>query len=162
MCGEMREQFSAYLDGALDGRSMGQLAHHFESCDTCRLEFDEWQGMQSALGQLGQASIPETLQAQLRDTLAGELQRGTYLSPLSRVRAFCRQSLMPAGLRLSAGLAGALLLVSGLTWIVGTAAPVQANDDRLTHLNPPSCTPRYPRLRLPPAVALWRFSWTRR
>ncbi len=137
-CEEIRGEFSAYLDGALDGRSMGVLVHHLERCEACHLEFDEWQGLQSALADLGPAIIPESLQAQLRDTLAGELQRGSYLSPFSQVREFCQQTLMPAGLRLSAGLAGALLLVSGLTWIVGTAAPVQANDDRLAHLNPPT------------------------
>ena len=122
----------------MDGRAMGQLAAHLDGCDLCRLEFVAWKEMQSALVDLGAAMPPQTFQSQLRDTLASELERGTYLSPTTRLGAFWQSTLMPAGLRFSAGLAGALLLATGLTWIVGTAAPVQANDDRLAHLNPPT------------------------
>ncbi len=147
-CTPVRESFSAYLDGALDGRSMGELASHLESCIPCFEEFEAWKVMQSALGSLGPAAVPAALQSQLRDTLASELKRGTYLSPSRRFAGFWRQTLVPTGLRLSAGFAGALLLVSGLTWFVGTAAPVQANDDRRAHLNAPrdiySITPPAP------------------
>ncbi len=116
---------------------MGELAAHLEGCAGCAGEFEAWRGMQSALGELGPATVPVALQSQLRDTLASERKRGTYLAPTRRFAGFWRQTLVPMGLRLSAGLAGALLLVSGLTWFVGTAAPVQANDDRLAHLNAP-------------------------
>ena len=50
-------------------------------------------------------------------------------------------------MRLSAGFAGALLLASGLSFFVGALAPVQANDDRLAHLN----APRYLYSMTPPA-----------
>ena len=40
-------------------------------------------------------------------------------------------------MRFGAGRAAALLLGSGTTWFVGSALPVQANDDRLAHINPP-------------------------
>ena len=135
---EIREQFSAYLDGALNGRSMGLLVQHLEACSSCAADFAEWQDVQAALVDLGPAVLPQALQSQLRDVLASELEQGRHLSPASRFLAFWRGTLMPTGLRLSAGLAGALLLVSGLTWVVGTAAPVQANDDRLAHLNAPT------------------------
>lgn len=136
-CALVRNRFSSYLDGALDGRKMAHLAKHLTACDACRTEFQAWRAMQSALGDLGPVMAPEALQAQLRDTLAGELQKGTHRSPARRLQAFWRATLMPVGLRLSAGLAGALLLASSLTWVVGTAAPVQANDDRLAHFNAP-------------------------
>ncbi len=147
-CAAVRLEFSAYLDGALSGSAMGDLAAHLDECESCSLEFDAWRGMQDILGSLGPAPVPTALQSQLRDTLASERERGTYLSPLERFTEFCRQTLVPAGLRVSAGLAGALLLVCGLTWLVGSAAPVQANDDRLAHLNAPvylySMTPPAP------------------
>lgn len=147
-CAAVRESFSAYLDGALPGRTMGELASHLHRCTACTSEFEAWRGVQSVLGELGPATVPPALQSQLRDALAGELKRGTYLAPSKRFVDFWRGTLMPVGLRLSAGLAGALLLVSGLTWIAGTAAPVQANDDRLAHLNAPqylySVTPPAP------------------
>ena len=77
------------------------------------------------------------LQAQLRDALAGERQHQRYLSPVQRVAAFCQRTLLPAGLRVGAGLAAAVVLMGGVAWFVGGAVPVQANDDRLAHLNPP-------------------------
>ena len=147
-CAEAREQFSPYLDGVLDGRSMTSLAAHLRLCLRCDEEFGAWRSMQEALAELGPAAIPDILQAQLRDTLAGELERGTYRSPYQRLIAFYHQSLLPGGLRFGAGLAGALFLVTSLSWIVGSIAPVQANDDRLAHLNAPrylySMTPPEP------------------
>ena len=147
-CAKVQEGFSAYLDGALDGRSMATLAGHLDACGTCRAEFEAWRAMQQALAGLGPALLPEALQAQLRDTLAGERKRGTHRSPARRFRSFWNQTCVPVGLRLGAGLAGALVLASGLSWLVGTAAPVQANDDRLAHLNAPqylySMTPPQP------------------
>lgn len=147
-CADARGSFSSYLDGLLDGVSMSVLASHLDDCQACHVEFEVWRAMQTALAELGPATVPDVLQSQLRDTLAGEIERGTYLSPFQRFVVFCQRSVWPAGLRLSAGLAGALLLVASLSWIVGSVAPVQANDDRLTHLNAPqylySMTPPSP------------------
>ena len=127
---------------------MAQLAGHLDSCSDCDREFSAWRSMHTALGELGQAPVPRELQAQLRDTLAGELDRGSYLPPLQRFAALWQRTLMPTGLRLSAGLGATLLLLGGLSWLVGSVAPVQANDDRLAHLNAPqylySVTPPVP------------------
>lgn len=127
---------------------MATLAAHLEGCDACGREFAAWRSMQSALAELGPATVPVVLQARLRDTLAGELKRGTHLSPFQRFGAFWHRSLVPGGLRFGAGLAGALLLITSLSWVVGSIAPVQANDDRLAHLNAPrylySMTPPEP------------------
>ena len=136
-CMAARGNFSAYLDGALDGGSMAQLAQHFERCDACDEEFKAWRSVHAALAELGQAEAPEALQAQLRYTLAGELELGTYRSPMHRLVKSLRFTLMPAALRLSAGLAAAMLLVGCLSWVIGSVAPVQANDDRMAHLNAP-------------------------
>ncbi len=136
-CTAARENFSAYLDGALDGRVMGQMAAHFQSCRECEAEFAAWRSMHTALSELRMAEVPRALESQLRDALAGELERGTYRSPTQRFGAFWRSYLLPAGMRLGAGLSAALVLVAGLTWLIGTVAPVQANDDRLAHLNAP-------------------------
>ena len=137
-CTTVRANFSAYLDGALPGHAMTSLVSHLEGCTACAAEFEAWHTMQAALVELGPALVPANLQAQLRDTLASERKRGTYQSPARRFSEFWHGTLAPAGLRFGAGLAGALVLVSGLTWLVGTAAPVQANDDRLAHLNAPT------------------------
>lgn len=116
---------------------MGALAAHLESCTACEAEFAAWRSMQKALVDMGPAKLPGTLQARLRDVLASEINRGTYLSPLRRFAAFWERTLAPMCLRVSGGLAAALVLVGGAVWFIGTAAPVQANDDRLADLQPP-------------------------
>ncbi len=136
-CHQARGKFSDYLDGALDGRSMGALSSHLDSCESCRVEFAAWRSVQSALGELGPSMPPPALQAQLRDALASENRSGSYLSPLQQLRGFGRNTFAPFCLRLSAGLGATLVLLGTTAWFVGSAAPVQANDDRLADLHPP-------------------------
>lgn len=136
-CAEARGGFSEYLDGALDGRTMGELAAHLEGCNSCSTEFNAWRSLQSVLGELGPASPPPNLQAQLRDAFASELRDGAYLSPFRQLTAFGRNTFGPFCLRLSAGLGAALVLLGTSAWIMSSAAPVQANDDRLADLHPP-------------------------
>lgn len=136
-CARVRASFSDYLDGALDGRTMGALAAHMEHCSPCSAEFSDLRSVQAVLGELGPAHPPPVLQAQLRDVLAGERRLGSFRSPLQRFRAFTEETFVPLCLRLSAGLGAALVLVGTTVWFVGSAAPVQANDDRLADLHPP-------------------------
>jgi hypothetical protein len=136
-CASARESFSPYLDGLLDGRTMKWLGDHLDTCLSCHKEFHAWRSVQSALADLGTAQLPGAMQAQLRDALAGERVRGTYLSPFQRFSRFWTQALAPACMRFGAGLAAALVLVGSATWFIGSAAPVQANDDRLADLHPP-------------------------
>ncbi len=136
-CAAVKEQFSAYLDGAMDGRTMQALAAHLDVCAICSSEFETWRSVQAVLGELGPAPLPMALQAQLRDALAGELDRGTYLSPGQRLSVLWQRTVAPMCLRLSAGFAAALLLVGGAVWVIGTAAPVQASDEHMADLHPP-------------------------
>lgn len=136
-CEQSRAGFSAYLDGALDGRSMAELAAHLRMCPGCDSEFTAWRSMQSALGELGPAQVPTGLQARLRDALASEIVIGRHLSPVRRLMGFWQRTLAPAGLRLGAGFAATLVLLGSAAWFVGSELPVQANDERMAHLNAP-------------------------
>ena len=136
-CQQTRASFSAYLDGALDGRTMAQLAAHMRECAECEGEFGAWRSVQAALGELGPAELPVELQARLRDALASEIVTGRYLSPWQQFSGFCRQTLAPAGLRLGAGLAATLVILGSASWFLAGAIPVQANDARMAHLNSP-------------------------
>jgi hypothetical protein len=136
-CEQTRAGFSAYLDGALDGNTMAQLAAHMRECTGCHAEFIAWRSMQDALGTLGPAPVPAELQARLRDALATEIVTGRYLSPYRRFVAFCQRTLAPAGLRLGAGFAATLVILGSAAWFLSAAIPVQANDDRMAHLNAP-------------------------
>ena len=145
-CQEITSRFSDYLDGALDGRTMRAMASHLDACPSCAAEFAAWRSVQSALGDLGPARPPVSLQAQLRDVLAGERVRGSYRSPWQRVSALWQQQLAPMCVRFSAGLAAALVLVGGSAWFVGGNSAVQADDAHMTDLHPP----RYLYSQLPP------------
>ena len=74
-CKSIRERFSAYLDGALTGVAMQQIAAHLASCGECEREFAGWRGMQAALGQLGPAKAPADLALRLRVALSQEQAR---------------------------------------------------------------------------------------
>lgn len=136
-CEQTRGSFSAYLDGALDGRTMGQLAAHLHACEGCKTEFATWRALQNTLGELGPAKVPEELQSRLRDALASEMGTGRHLSPVRRLARLWERTLVPAGLRFGAGLAGAVVILGSASWFLGMALPVQANDDRMAHLNAP-------------------------
>ena len=136
-CEQTRAGFSAYLDGALDGHTMARLAAHLRDCSGCATEFAAWRFMQDALGALGPAPAPVHLHSRLQDALANERGAGRHLSPWKRAIAFSERTLAPAGLRLGAGFAATLLILGSASWFLGSALPVQANDDRLAHLNAP-------------------------
>ncbi len=136
-CEQTRSAFSAYLDGALDGHTMAQLAAHLRECRGCETEFAAWRSMQNALGALGPARAPVELQSRLRDLLASELVIGRHLSPARRLRSFFSRTLIPAGLRLGAGFAATLVILGSAACILSAAMPVQANDDRMAHMNAP-------------------------
>lgn len=129
-CKSIRERFSAYLDGALTGVSMQQMAAHLESCPECRHEFDGWRAMQSALAQLGPAKAPADLALRLRVAISQEQNR-TARRTLQRLHVRWQNTMAPFLLRASAGLASAILLVGTAALLVGafaTPEPVEARD----------------------------------
>lgn len=136
-CQRTRAAFSSYLDGALDGQMMAHLAAHMNGCTSCAREFAAWRAMQTALGHLGPAQPPLELQNRLRDVLASELMIGRHLSPLQRLRNFTEATLAPLFVRVGAGLAATAVILGSAAAVLGAAMPVQANDDRMTHLSPP-------------------------
>ncbi len=140
-CGAAHAGFSAYLDGAMSGVEMAAISTHLEACGACAAEFAAWRDVQRALGELGPAQPPVSLQARLRSAIAAEREQGTYLSFARRsgrraLRAW-KSSLAPMALPLSGGLAAALVLVGALGWIFAAPLSVQANDDRMAHMVAP-------------------------
>jgi len=138
-CEAVREGFSGYLDGAVTGVEMAAISAHLEICGGCAQEFAAWRDVQAALGQMGQAHPPASLQANLRAVLSEEAGRGTHLPLLRRFLLAWQRTLAPMALRVSGGLVAALLLAGGLGWIFGAPIAVQANDDRIANM----VAPRY-------------------
>lgn len=145
-CAAARESFSAYLDGAMSGVEMARILDHLESCEGCAVEFAAWRDVQSALAQIGPAHAPMRLQAQLRAAIATEFAKGAHLPWTGRLQMAWGRTLAPLALRVSGGLALALMLVVGLGWMFAAPIAVQANDDGLADLH----APRYLYSQVPP------------
>lgn len=136
-CAKAREEFSAYLDGAMSGVEMAAMMAHLDSCGECAVEFEAWQDVQSALVRFGPAPAPSQLQARLRTALAGEAERGTHLSWVERFKRAWEPTVAPMMLRISGGLVAAVLLVGSLGYVFAAPIAVQADDDGLADLKAP-------------------------
>jgi hypothetical protein len=136
-CQPTRAEFSAYLDSTMSGREMAAIQTHLEGCAPCAEEFAAWRAMQRSLAELGPAHAPSTLHTQLRAAIAAEREQGTYLPWSGRALRLWQATIGPAALRLSGGLAAALVLAGSLGWLFAAPIAVQANDDKLANLTPP-------------------------
>ena len=136
-CLAAQAAFSSYLDGALTGVEMAQVANHLADCAPCSTEFDAWRAMQTALGELGPAKPPTRLQERLRAALDIEREHGTHLPLFARVKLIWQTSVAPLAVQTAGGMAAAILLLAGLFRLFGPGVEVQANDDGLAHLIAP-------------------------
>ncbi len=72
ICTPIRERFSLYLDGDVNGIEMQQVAAHLDTCAACRTEFDEWKTVQQVLQQARLEKAPAELGVRLRVALSHE------------------------------------------------------------------------------------------
>lgn len=142
-CPEVCERFSLYLDGAVSGREMQAIASHMEICRDCAQHFQSLQTVQQSLASLGAVKPPADLGMRLRLAISHERLR-TSTSIAERLHDFVslrwQNALRPLVLQASAGLAGALVLVGGVVFLLGLVAvpePVMANDEPLGALTTP-------------------------
>ncbi len=138
-CHPVREMFSAYLDGAVNGREMQAVSAHLEACSDCRTEFEAWRGVQQMLTQVGPLKAPEDLGLRLRLAISRENARrqGHWWDVIV---ARWENTLRPALFQAAAGLAGSVALVGSMAMLIGVvAAPeaVMANDEPLGALTSP-------------------------
>jgi anti-sigma factor RsiW len=138
-CEQVREQFSAYLDGAISGREMQSMQAHLDGCSGCDEEFVSWRELQQVLGAVGAMKAPVDLGLRLRLAISHESARrqGHWWDVIA---ARWENMLRPALVQASAGFAGAVLLLGSLAMLVGVvAAPeaVLANDEPLGALTSP-------------------------
>ena len=130
-CSSIRDRFSEYLDGALTGVAMQQIAAHLEGCAACSAEFAGWRQMQQALADLGPAKAPADLALRLRVAISQE-QANTPRQSLARFQVRWVNTFAPFLLRASAGFASAVLLVGTAALMIGaftSPEPVEARDE---------------------------------
>jgi hypothetical protein len=138
-CAKTRSCFSAYLDGAVPGKRMQEIARHLESCGDCTEEFADLRTMQQSLATLGPAKVPADLGLKLRLAISHEhAQRKS--SWLDAVSLKWDNAVRPMLVQVSAGFAGSVVLVGGIALLLGMVAapePVMANDEPLVAITTP-------------------------
>jgi anti-sigma factor RsiW len=138
-CTKNRSSFSAYLDGAVSGKQMQEIAHHLEGCEACAQEFAALRTMQASLGSLGPLKAPADLGLRLRLAISHE-QAERKSSWLDSISLKWDNAIRPMLVQVSAGFAGAVVLVGGIALLLGMVAvpePVMANDVPLGAMTSP-------------------------
>jgi hypothetical protein len=148
-CTEIQASFSSYLDGAVSGLQMQQIARHIDGhdddcglrvagCADCAGEMSAWRMTQNAVAALGPAKAPADLALKLRIAISHErVRRDSRL--LDKLSLAWDNVVLPRVVQVSAGLAGSMVLGS-IVLLLGVAAvpqPVLANDEPLGAITQP-------------------------
>ncbi len=138
-CKKCQSSFSAYLDGAVSGQQMQQIAQHLETCSDCEREFAELRATQQSVAALGPAKAPPDLGLRLRLAISHEQARrkSSWLDALSLK---WENAVRPMLVQVSAGFAGTVILIGGIGLLLGMVAvpePVMANDEPLGAMTAP-------------------------
>ena len=139
LCASTQAAFSSYLDGAVSGRQMQQIAAHLETCGDCADEFAAARALQETLASMGTIAPPPDLGLKLRLAISHEQNR-TASVHFARLRVRWKNAFQPLLLQASAGFAGAVALVGGIMLLLGMVAapePVMANDEPLGAMTAP-------------------------
>ena len=130
-CADLREQFSDYLDGAVTGAAMQEIAAHLEVCSGCAGEFAQWRIAQSLISSIGPAKAPADLGLRLRVALSQE-SANTTQAKFARSRVRWQNTFAPLFWQVTAGFASTVALLGGVAVLVGMFAspePAQARDE---------------------------------
>lgn len=152
LCPQIQSSFSAYLDGAVSGLEMQEIARHLEGyrdpttksavppCPDCAREFAAWRSTQDALSLLRPSKVPSDLGLKLRLAISREhARRNSRL--LDRLSLAWENSLRAIVLQTAAGVAATTFLVGGIMTLLGAVAPanspVLADDEGLGVITAP-------------------------
>jgi anti-sigma factor RsiW len=137
-CADLRGQFSEYLDGAVTGAAMQEIAAHLEACSGCAAEFAQWRIAQSLISSIGPAKAPADLGLRLRVALSQE-SANTAQEKFARGRLRWENTFLPLVWQITAGFASTVALLAGVALLIGMFAspePAQARDEPLWASSP--------------------------
>lgn len=131
-CAQLREQFSAYLDGAVTGAVMHEIAAHLDVCSGCAVEFAQWRNAQSLVSSVGPAKAPEDLGLRLRVALSQQMANTTG-EKFARGRVRWQNTMLPLMWRVTAGFASTVAMLGAVALLIGMFAPepLLARDEPL-------------------------------
>jgi anti-sigma factor RsiW len=138
-CADLREQFSDYLDGAVTGAAMQEIAAHLEVCSGCAAEFAQWRIAQSLISSIGPAKAPADLGLRLRVALSQE-SANTTQEKFARSRVRWQNTFAPLFWRVTAGFASTVALLGGVAVLIGMFSypePAQARDEPIGKVSSP-------------------------
>ena len=137
-CAQLREQFSAYLDGAVTGAVMHDIAAHLEVCSGCSAEFAQWRNAQSLVSSIGPAKAPENLALRLRVALSQQMANTTE-EKFARERVRWQNTMLPLMWRVTAGFASTVAMLGAVALLIGMFAPepLLARDEPLGKASSP-------------------------
>ena len=139
MCCSVRASLSEYLDGAVTGVEMQQIADHLEGCSGCAAEFALIRRMQETLAELGTPRVPADLSLRLRLAISREGRR-SWTSRLERATLQWQNAFRPLVMQACAGMAATVLFLGTILFLLGAmsaANPVMANDEPLGAMTAP-------------------------
>jgi hypothetical protein len=139
VCENVRNSFSDYLDGDVNGHEMQAIAAHLASCTSCTEEFEGWRAMQQSLSTLRTAKAPRDLSLKLRLAISREraARQSKWRDSLS---LFWDNRLRPFALQAAGGFACAVGLITAIVFLLGVVPPpsaVLANDEPLGAITAP-------------------------
>jgi hypothetical protein len=126
-CADIRNLFSAYLDGRVSGNEMRQVTRHLEDCAPCQHEYSALQFTQRALANLGPKKAPADLALKLRLAIsreAAQKRRPRYEGMLVRLQNTLNAIMVPA----TAGLVSAVLIFGLLLGFFALPAELRASS----------------------------------
>lgn len=150
ICTAVQASFSAYLDGAVSGHEMQEIARHIEGfeaegskiapCEACARELAAWRLTQDAIAMLRPAKAPADLGLKLRLAISHEHARRDFRLR-DRLSLMWDNAVRPMLLQVSGGVVGTIVLVGSIMLLLGfVAAPPQsvlANDEPLGAMTAP-------------------------
>jgi anti-sigma factor RsiW len=148
-CAHFRREFSAYLDGAISGAAMHEIAAHLQLCPACTEEFAQWRKAQALISSIGPAKAPANLGLRLRVAVSQQAAN-TAQEKLARGRIRWQNTVRPLLWQITAGFASTVALLGGVAVLVGMFAspePLLARDEPL----PMTTSPRFLYSSLQPA-----------
>lgn len=98
-CKETRNRFSPYLDGAISGTQMHEVAEHMRQCPECSQEFASLESTRALLSSLGPKQAPPELARRIRIAVSSERslrQRSNLIGYFVRVENLLNAFMVPA------------------------------------------------------------------
>jgi anti-sigma factor RsiW len=129
-CSTVRDRFTEYLDGRLNGREMQQITGHLDHCSACARQWNALKETQRSLAALGAKQAPEDLLLRIRVAISQE-RAHRHESVWDKWTLAWKNTVGPFVLQAAAGFCSAVLLLGTVTVMVGMFTPqtVQASKD---------------------------------